>query len=75
MVIHLLLAKLGLNSANSSTPPSQAPYRQGGSKKSQGMQRKPGGQARHDGTNGKKQAHPERIETLPIDRRTIAGGA
>ena len=74
VVIHLLLAKLGLNSTNSSTPPSKDPYRQRGSKKSKGTQRKPGGQDGHDGTNLKQQAHPDRIETLQIDRRTIPSG-
>ena len=75
VVINLLLAKLGLNSTNSSTPPSKDPYRQRGSKKkSKGKKRKPGGQNGHEGTNLKKEEHPDRIETLQIDRRTIPGG-
>ena len=45
VVIHLLLGKLGLHSANSSIPPSQDPHRKRGSKrKGKGKKRKPGGQ-------------------------------
>ena len=45
VVINLLLGKLGLNSKNSSTPPSKDPKRQRGSKrKAKGEKRRPGGQ-------------------------------
>ena len=44
VVINLLLNKLGLNSKNSSTPPSKDPKRTRGSKrKTEGEKRKPGG--------------------------------
>ena len=45
IIINLLLGKLGLNSENSSIPPSKDPKRPRGSKrKSSGEKRKPGGQ-------------------------------
>jgi transposase len=71
-IIHLLAAKLGLDSSNSSTPPSKDPNRPRGAKnKAKGVKRKPGGQHGHEGANLKKEEHPDRIETLSIDRRTI----
>jgi transposase len=74
-VIGLLMGKLGLDSSNSSTPPSKDPNRERGSKKkAKGEKRKPGGQNGHDGTNLKKHEHPDRIETLKLDRRTLPGG-
>lgn len=75
VVINLLGAKLGLNSANSSIPPSKDPHRKRGStRKTKGEKRKPGGQNGHEGTNLKKEEHPDRVETLEIDRRTIPSG-
>lgn len=75
IIINLLLGKLGLNSENSSIPPSKDPKRPRGSKrKSSGEKRKPGGQKGHDGTNLKKVADPDIIETIEIDRRTIPIG-
>lgn len=72
VVINLLLGKLGLNSKNSSTPPSKDPKRQRGSKrKSKGEKRKPGGQNGHEGTTLKKVAKPDHVATIAIDRRTI----
>jgi transposase len=74
-VIGLLMGKLGLDSSNSSTPPSKDPNRERGSKKkTKGEKRKPGGQNGHDGTNLKKQEHPDRIEPIKIDRRTLPAG-
>ena len=75
VIINLLLGKLGIDSANSSTPPSQDPHRKRGStKKVSGQKRKPGGQNGHGGTNLKKEEKPDHIETLKIDRRTIPAG-
>ncbi len=74
-VINLLLGKLGLNSTNSSTPPSRDPHRQRGSKrKAKGQKRKPGGQNGHPGATLKQEADPGRIEIIEIDRRTIPKG-
>jgi transposase len=75
VIINLLLGKLGLNSKNSSTPPSKDPKRPRGSKrKTKGEKRKPGGQFGHKGTNLQKVATPDRVETIEIDRRTIPAG-
>jgi transposase len=75
VIINLLLGKLGINSANSSTPPSQDPYRKRGSKrKAKGKKRKPGGQNGHDGANLRPEENPDRIEIIEVDRRTIPGG-
>lgn len=75
VVIRLLVGKLGLNSQNSSTPPSQDPKRQRGAKqKAKGTKRKPGGQIGHKGTTLEKVPNPDRIEVIEIDRRTLPRG-
>ena len=75
VVIHWLLGKLGLHSANSSIPPSQDPHRKRGSKrKAKGKKRKPGGQNGHEGATLQREANPDRIETIEVDRRTIPSG-
>lgn len=74
-VINLLLGKLGLNSTNSSTPPSKDPHRKRGSKrKAKGSRRKPGGQNGHKGARLEGEENPDRIEIIEIDRRTIPSG-
>jgi transposase len=71
-IVHLLAAKLGLNSSNSSTPPSKDPNRQRGAKvRSPGVKRKPGGQNGHEGACLQKVEQPDLIEPIRIDRRTI----
>ena len=76
VIIQLLVAKMGLNSKNSSTPPSKDPKRLRGSKRSkaEGEKRKPGGQNGHEGCTLKKVATPDKIATISIDRRTIPSG-
>jgi transposase len=75
VVINLLLGKLGINSSNSSTPPSKDPHRERGSKKkTKGRKRKPGGQKGHKGTTLEKEENPDKVEVLEIDRRTIPSG-
>jgi len=75
VIINLLLGKLRINSANSSTPPSQDPHRQRGSKrKAKGKKRKPGGQNGHEGATLQRAENPDRIETIEVDRRTIPRG-
>ena len=75
VVIDLLLAKLGINSANSSTPPSRDPNRKRGStNKLKGDKQKPDGQNGHQGTTPKKEEHPDKIELIGPDRRTIPCG-
>jgi transposase len=75
VVINLLLGKLGLNSSNSSIPPSKDTSRQRGSKrKNKGKKRKPGGQKGHKGANLKWEEKPDRVKKIKVDRRTIPKG-
>lgn len=73
VIIQLLIAKLGLNSTNSSIPPSQDPHRARRAKR-QAARRKPGGQNGHPGST-LNPLPPDRIEPLEIDRRTLPKGA
>ena len=74
-IVKLLLAKLGLNSTNSSVPPSQDPHRERGSKrKAKGEKRKPGGQNGHEGVTLQRDPDPDKIEIIEVDRRTIPPG-
>lgn len=75
VVINLLVGKLGLNSENSSIPPSKDPHRDRGSKhKAKGEKKKPGGQNGHPGKTLEKFENPDHVETIEIDRRTIPPG-
>jgi transposase len=75
LVINLLLAKLGVNSTNSSVPPSRDVNRKRGSRrKVAGEKRKPGGQLGHEGTNLQKEENPDKIEELKIDKSTLPKG-
>ena len=74
-IIQLLVAKLGLNSSNSSIPPSQDPRRQrGGKPKTKRNKRKPGGQKGHPGTTLEPVDDPDQIQPIAVDRRTIPPG-
>jgi transposase len=72
-IIHLLVAKLGLNSSNSSIPPSQDPKRKRGAKL-KGNGRKPGGQKGHPGTTLEPVEDPDQTEPIAVNRRTIPPG-
>jgi len=74
-IIHLLVAKLGLNSSNSSIPPSQDSRRKRGAKpEGNGRKRKPGGQNGHPGTTLQPVDDPDQIEDIAVDRKTIPPG-
>ena len=82
-VISLLVNKLGINSSNSSKPPSQDPNlnkdkdknkKKYKTRKDRGIKRKPGAQVGHVGTTLKKSDNPDDIEEIQIDRRTIPVG-
>lgn len=74
-LIQLLIQKVGTNSTNSSLPPSQDPHRQRGSKgKGAARQRRPGGQPGHEGATLQPDPHPDRIEPIAIDCRTLPAG-
>jgi transposase len=76
VIISLLVNKLGLNSRNSSKPPSTDPNRERGSKRKgeEEQKRKPGGQPGHNGSNLEKVKNPDRVETIAIDKRTLPRG-
>ncbi len=70
-VISLLANRLGMNSKNSSTPPSKDLNREK-RKKSNG--KKQGGQKGHIGKTLKQIDTPDEIEEIKIDRRTLPKG-
>lgn len=72
LVVKLMGNRLGLNSANSSKPPSSDPNRQ---KKTRSKgQKKPGGQKGHAGKTLEKFEEPDEIQCIEIDRRTLPNG-
>ena len=74
-VIGLLLDRLGVNSRNSSLPPSRDPNRpRGRRRQAPGQRRKPGGQPGHAAANLQPDPHPDRIDSIDIDRRTLPPG-
>jgi transposase len=74
-VIGLLLDRLGLNSRNSSLPPSRDPNRpRGRPRLAPGQKRKPGGQPGHAAAKLEPEPHPDRIESIDIDRRSLPPG-
>lgn len=72
IVVKLLMARLGMNSRNSSVPPASDPHR---AKKQRSLSgRKPGGQPNHNGSTLKPVDDPDDICTLNIDKRTLPAG-
>ncbi len=72
MVVKLLSNRVGLNSRNSSKPPSSDPNR-----KKQGREksnRKSGGQPGHVGTTLEQVEEPDSVKLIKIDRRTLPKG-
>jgi transposase len=72
LLVTLLANRLGLNSKNSSTPPSADPNRQKELKGKGG--RKPGGQQGRNGTTLHKVTDPDEVKVLEIDRSTLPAG-
>lgn len=72
LVITLLVNRLGLNSTNSSKPPSSDPNRKRQVRAKTG--RRPGGQKGHVGTTLQKVDNPDRVEKIKVDRRTLPTG-
>lgn len=68
-----LINQLGLNSGNSSIPPSRDPNREK-KKRVKGKKRKPGAQKGHKGAHLKKSDSPDVIEELLINRGSIPKG-
>jgi transposase len=72
IIIKLLVDKIGLNSRNSSKPPSQDPHRVRGRKtKAKGKKRKPGGQPGHKGSCLKPVEKPDVVHEIKIDRKSL----
>ena len=73
LIINLLVARIGLNSKNSSLPPSKDGKRKRRRKKRKKSTRKPGGQDGHEGTTLEQFAPEDVDEIIPleIDRGTL----
>ena len=72
VIVTLLVNRLGLNSRNSSTPPSCDPHRQRKQKKP--GDKKAGGQNGHPGTTLKPVDNPDAIKVIRLDKRTLPRG-
>ncbi len=72
LLVTLLVNRLGLNSKNSSKPPSSDPNRKK-EKKSLGK-RKPGGQKGHNGITLEKVSEPDFVKKIKIDRSALPKG-
>jgi transposase len=70
----LISNHLGLNSSNSSKPPSSDPNRVRKSRVADGERRKPGGQNGHKGSRLEPIKNPTQIEEILIDRRALPAG-
>ena len=72
LVVKLLVDRTGLNSNNSSKPPSSDPHREKKARANNGNPR--GGQHGHKGSNLAPIDEPDEIIPLKIDRRTLPAG-
>lgn len=72
IVVKLLMARLGMNSRNSSLPPASDPNRE--KKRRAVSERKPGGQPGHNGSTLMPVDNPDDIHNIKIDRRTLPVG-
>jgi len=69
LLVTILINRLGLNSKNSSKPPSTDPNRARKPRVPSG--RKPGGQHGHAGTTLQQVADPDEIKIVEIDRKSL----
>lgn len=74
LVVPLMYQKLGLNSRNSSKPPSSDPNREKSKQSDSGQKNKRGGQKGHKGTTLQQTDEPDHIESLPLDRGLLPAG-
>lgn len=72
LLVKILLDRMGLNSKNSSKPPSSDPNRKKTLKNGEGKKR--GGQKGHTGKTLQKVDNPDIIKELKVDRRTLPAG-
>lgn len=74
-LVTVLVNQVGLNSANSSKPPSSDPYRaRRQSRMVDGQKRKSGAQVGHKGSHLSVSEKPDVIEQLFVDQRTLPAG-
>jgi len=73
LLVTILANRLGLNSKNSSKPPSTDPNRE--KKLKEPGDRKPGGQHGHIGTTLKQVSDPDQIKDIKLDRSTLPPGS
>jgi transposase len=73
VIITLLVNRLGLNSRNSSKPPSNDPNREKKSRKNLSGRTK-GGQKGHAGQNLKPIKNPDEIQFIPLDKKSLPKG-
>jgi transposase len=74
LLVTILTNRLGLNSKNSSKPPSADPNRKK-DLKAPGEQRKPGGQHGHIGATLQPVSDPDLVEVIKVDRSALPPGA
>ena len=72
LLMQILISRLGLNSRNSSKPPSQDQNRP--KKKRESSDRKPGGQKGHAGKSLERVENPDEIKEIKVDRSTLPKG-
>ncbi|MDQ7050520.1 MAG: IS66 family transposase [Enterobacterales bacterium] len=72
LIVKLLTNRIGLNSSNSSKPPSGDLNRKKKTRKA--SNKKAGGQKNHPGTTLKQIDDPDEIATIQIDRRSLPKG-
>jgi len=72
--ITLLTNELGLNSSNSSKPPSTDLFPSKKPKIAPGKKRKPGGQNGHKGTHLQPVEKPDAVETILLDKKSLPPG-
>jgi len=72
MVVVMLAERFGLNSQNSSIPPSKDPNRPKTSKAS--SKRPPGGQKGHQGSTLEQTDFPDEVKMLKVDRSKLPSG-
>lgn len=72
LLVKLMANRAGLNSSNSSKPPSSDSNKIKPTRKKSG--KKTGGQPGHEGTTLKQIDEPDEVELLQIDRRTLPRG-
>lgn len=73
-MVVILSNQLGINSSNSSTPPSQDPNRDKKITKAKGRKRKPGGQKGHKGSYLKPVENPTEVVDIWVDQETLPPG-